>query len=302
MSLYAVLDEIELEVITWMGGLEARFGAQYAEQGLIGRKALLQHTGFAPDEIEITASLHAAWCNPAQEIARLKEAMDAARPMAFVLGTGEYRGVFVIESMDLSTRQTDGVGALLALELRIKLREYIGDPAEPLPPGVIQAGLRIPIAAVGDTEVPLSSFGGPVAAVGAAVSGALAAVGQIGRAASQVQSLVSLARQSGPAALLLLPGAAASLAAAAQALPVEGLTALRSIQHVASSATAAAAALGGARTHLERSANALGAGLDGLSGAMLHAQMAVRAGDQSRDALARLAHTAILKEPRLWPT
>ena len=50
-NIYAVLGETELEIIAWLDGLDMRFAARYAEQALIGRKGLLQHTGFAPDEV-----------------------------------------------------------------------------------------------------------------------------------------------------------------------------------------------------------------------------------------------------------
>lgn len=63
MSLYATLGETELEIITWLDGLSVRYGADYAEQGLIGRKSLLQYTGHRPDEVRIGARLHASWCN-----------------------------------------------------------------------------------------------------------------------------------------------------------------------------------------------------------------------------------------------
>jgi hypothetical protein len=85
MSLYAVLNDTELEIITWLDGLTMRYGAEYAEQGLIGRKSLLQYTGHRPDEVRIDARLHAQWCNPAAEVRRINRPLknpSPARPMA----------------------------------------------------------------------------------------------------------------------------------------------------------------------------------------------------------------------------
>ncbi|MEW5790039.1 MAG: phage tail protein [Pseudomonadota bacterium] len=311
MSLYAVLDDIELEIITWLDGLEMRYGASYAEQGLIGRKSIIQHTGYAPDEVTIDALLHASWCNPADEVARLRDAMNEARPLAFVLGTGEYRGVFVIESLEVTTRQTDGYGAVLAFECRIRLKEYIGDPAEPLPPGVIREGFRIPIAAEGAADWtvadmalrwPTDGGGSPLASVASTVSSAVSAIGQVTQAAAGVATLARIAGSDTASAMLMLPGVSSSVNAAASALPIAGMDALADVASLAADAVQAASAMRSAQSLLAGASGALGGGLAGVSSALWSVNAAVSTLDAARGAVARIGRSVALKEVNIWPT
>jgi len=197
-NVYAVLGETELEIIAWLSGLDMRFAANYAEQTLIGRKALLQHTGFAPDEVKLRVLLHAQWCQPAFELARLKRLLDDTEPVAFVLGSGEYRGVFVVTGLEVVSTQTDGAGVAIAFELDAQLREYVGDPAQPNPPGVIAQGYHIPVGTRLDAGPLLQ--GGPLAAFSQTVAQAASAVGQVADAVSGLRSLVHMAASSPAAA------------------------------------------------------------------------------------------------------
>jgi len=302
MSLYAVLDDIELEIITWLDGLDMRFGSAYAEQGLIGRKSILQHTGFSPDEVEIAAALHASWCNPAEEVARLKDAMDAARPLAFVLGTGEYRGVFVITDLEVTTRQTDGYGSVIAFECKIRLKEYVGDPAEPIPPGVIRDGLRIPIAAEEAQAWMPGEAGGPLDAMGAAAGDAVSAFGAVAQAASDVATLASIAQAAPASASMMLPAVAQSVAQAAGALPVEAFSKLQTVAAVASDAAQVVGAMQSAKGLLDGASSALGSGLSGVSAALWSARAAQGALDGAREAVSRIAGMAALRSTSAWLT
>lgn len=302
MSLYAVLDDIELEIITWLDGLDMRFGSSYAEQGLIGRKSILQHTGFAPDEVEIQAALHASWCNPAQEVARLKDAMDAARPLAFVLGTGEYRGVFVIAELEVMTRQTDGYGAVMAFECRLLLKEYVGDPAEPIPPGVIREGLRIPIAAEEAQAWMPGEAGGQLGAMGAAAGEAVSAFGAVAQAASDVATLASIAPAAPASAVLMLPGVAASIQQAADGLPIQAFDGLQSVAAVAADAAQVVGAMQSAKGLLDGASSALSGGLSGVSAALWSARAATQALDGAREAVSRIAGMAALRSASAWLT
>lgn len=253
MSLYAVLGETELEVIQWLDGFESRFAAEWPEQGLIGRKGLIQHTGFAPDELRIEVLLHAQWCDPGVELAKLKDRMDAAEPMAFVLGTGEYRGVFVITDIETTTRQTDGAGALMALEARLTLKECVGDPAEPNPPGVILPGWQAPVVGGVDVvDMPMGAIfmDSPVGAEALAVSSAIAGMSLVADVAGQAASLVGMAQADPVAALSQAATLADGLLGAAESLPVGTLAGMTRMADVASAAVAAQGMLRGAAVAL----------------------------------------------------
>jgi len=286
-TVYAVLGETELEIIAWVGGLDMRFAAHYAEQALIGRKGLLQHTGFAPDEVKMRVLLHAQWCQPAQELARLKRLLDEAEPVAFVLGSGEYRGVFVVTGLDVVSTQTDGTGVAIAFELEAQLREYVGDPALPNPPGVIAQGFRIP---VGVSDSAPERVAGPFAGATAAVSLAVSTVGQVAGAVSGVRSLVHLAAANPLVALSLAARRADGLLDAATALPVAAFESLADVATLATDAAQVATAFKGARFALEESASWMHADpLAYLAAAAQRARQAVWFCDQAAGPLARLA-------------
>lgn len=296
-NIYAVLGETELEIIAWLDGLDMRFSARYAEQALIGRKGLLQHTGFAPDEVKMRVLLHAQWCQPAEELARLKRIMDDTEPVAFVLGSGEYRGVFVLTDLDVTSTQTDGTGVAIAFEAEVQLKEYIGDPALPEPPGVISKGYRIPVGAVEDLAgaAAVGAPSGPFSGVASAVSQAVSAVGKVAAAVSEVRSLVSLAASNPLAAVSLVAGRAGGLLDAAAALPAAAFEALSGVAAVATVVTEEAAqvatAFNGARAALEESAGWLQSGdpLAVLSSAADRAGQAVWFADQAGASLSKLA-------------
>lgn len=292
-NIYAVLGETELEIIAWLDGLDMRFAARYAEQALIGRKGLLQHTGFAPDEVKMRVLLHAQWCQPAEELARLKRIMDDTEPVAFVLGSGEYRGVFVLTDLDVTSTQTDGTGVAIAFEAEVQLKEYIGDPALPEPPGVISKGYRIPVGAVEDVAgaAAVDAPAGPFFGVASAVSQAVSAVGQVAAAVSEVRSLVSLAASNPLAAVSLVAGKAGGLLDVAAALPAAAFETLSGVAAVATEAAQVATAFNGARAALEESAGWLQSGdpLAVLASAADRAGQAVWFADQAGASLAKLA-------------
>ncbi len=292
-NIYAVLGETELEIIAWLDGLDMRFAAHYAEQALIGRKGLLQHTGFAPDEVKMRVLLHAQWCQPAEELARLKRILDDTEPVAFVLGSGEYRGVFVVTDLDVTSTQTDGAGVAIAFEAEVQLKEYIGDPALPEPPGVIAQGYRIPVGAVEDVAgtAAIDAPSGPFSGVASAVSQAVSAVGQVAAAGSEVRSLVSLAASNPLAAVSLVAGQAGGLLQAAGALPVAAFEAMAGVAAVATEVVQVATAFNGARAALEESAGWLQSGdpLTVLASAADRAGQAVWFADQAGASLSKLA-------------
>jgi phage protein U len=301
-NIYAVLGETELEIIAWLDGLDMRFSARYAEQALIGRKGLLQHTGFAPDEVKMRVLLHAQWCQPAEELSRLKRIMDDTEPVAFVLGSGEYRGVFVLTDLDVTSTQTDGTGVAIAFESEVQLKEYIGGPALPEPPGGIAQGYRIPVGAAED--VPGSSPAaapGPSSSLSAAVSEAVSVAGQVAAAVSEVRSLVSLAASNPLAAVSLVAGRVGGLLEAAVALPVEAFNALgdavQGVTAVAADVAQVATAFAGARAALEESAGWLQSGdpLAVLSFAADRAGQAVWFADQAGAAVSRLAARVVVR-------
>lgn len=288
VSLYAVLGETELTIIAWLDGFEARFAAQWPEQGLIGGKSLVQHTGYAPDEVRLRVLLHAQWCDPGLELARLKARLDEAQPLAFVLGTGEYRGRFVLTDLSAVTRQTDGHGALIALEAEIALKESIGDPAEPAPPAVLLPGWQTPVSAAGDViDAPVQTVlaDSPAGDAAEAIAAAIGAMGRAAQAASDLSNLVAVAQGDPLAAVALAGPLSASIGAVAEALPVQAVAGISAI-------SSAAGALAIARGSLDSAAACLaspapGAILAHAGHALAHTRGALAALEATRGVFAQ---------------
>lgn len=295
MSLYATLGDTELEIITWLDGMDFKYAATYAEQGLIGRKSLLQHTGYAPDELSIRATLHAQWCNPATEMAKLKDHLDAARPLSLVMGTGEYRGVFVIKDLALTTRQTDGDGAAIAFEISCTLQEYIGDPAAPNPPGVITEGWDITatneaMAAAATDPIDAILAGTPIGEVAATVSEAVSAIGNIAAVVQDIAPLAQAAINDPLSALSMITGVSMDLQGAASLLPVDALAAIDGGAQAASSLMEAA-------SEIESAVDAISADpLSGIQSAAGNMSNAMSAIDASRQDIAQLASASVLRQ------
>ena len=219
--MYAVLGEIEFDLITYFDGLETQFGSDYAEHALIGRKPRLQFVGEKLDEVRIDLVFHVSYCDPEAELVRLKTALTNHDALALVLGNGDYKGRFVMTELSSVSRHTDRAGNLLAVEARMTLREFTGDPAEPRPPAVRPAGSTKPLPArVSPVANGLTAKAGGTAGVPAvaqvgglakAVSSAKSVLSTASGAVSAVLSLKSLASADPLTALSRLPGVVANV-------------------------------------------------------------------------------------------
>jgi len=128
--MYAVLGDVEFELITYFDGLDVQFGVDYAEHARIGQKPRLQWVGDKLDEMRIQLVFHASYCDPEQEFLKLLAAMRTREARQFVLGNGTYKGWFVVTELSGTSRQTDGKGALIAMEASTTLRESGERPSE----------------------------------------------------------------------------------------------------------------------------------------------------------------------------
>ncbi|MET0264715.1 MAG: phage tail protein [Duganella sp.] len=216
--MYAILGKVEFDLITYFDGLEAQFGADYAEHALIGRKPRLQHVGDKLDEINIDLVFHVNYCNPDAELARLRDAMASHEAMALVLGNGDFKGRFVITSLSATGRHTDTTGTMLALEAKMALRESPGDPAAPPAPAVRQAGSAagLPVKGALVKALPESVKTAVAGASGLAkaVSAAKGALASAGKVVAAVKAVQGLAGSSPLEAMAGLPGVVSSIGAA----------------------------------------------------------------------------------------
>ena len=124
--MFAQLGDIKFELITYFNGLTETVSYNYAQHDRIENKPILQFIGKNLQEENIKLNFHRSFCIPEDELKNLVEVADAATPLKFIKGNGEYVGVFVIEEIGKTVEQTSAEGELLSLQVDIRLKEYTG--------------------------------------------------------------------------------------------------------------------------------------------------------------------------------
>lgn len=127
--MYAQLGDIRFDLITYFDGLNASKKIDYAEHATIEGKPKLQYIGEALETVNIRLSFHNSFCDPAQELKRLKESASRYEPLPFIFGNGMYKGNYVIEEINESLIQTLNEGTIIAIEAEVKLKEWVRDRA-----------------------------------------------------------------------------------------------------------------------------------------------------------------------------
>lgn len=135
--MYAVLGEIEFEVVAYWDAFETTLGVDYASHARIEGKPGVQFIGDKLEKITLQFSFHSQFCQPSTEFNRLRTAMTAHQAMALVFGNGDYRGWFVITDLSANHQHTDPCGNVIAQSGSLTLQEYTGDPKDPLLPPAI---------------------------------------------------------------------------------------------------------------------------------------------------------------------
>ncbi|KHS67353.1 phage tail protein [Pectobacterium brasiliense] len=199
--MFAVLGDIEFELITYWDGFESTFGVDYAEHSRIEGKPGLQFVGEQLDEFRISLVFHSLYCTPDNELSRLRRAMRAHQALALVFGNGDYRGWFVITAVTASSQQTDSSGNVMAMTAEVTLREYIGDPKSPQKPPAINSA----IPGTGVVTSAITKPSGMAQSVRDAVSYAKKAQSALTTAASTVRAVQKMATNP-TVALTRIPG------------------------------------------------------------------------------------------------
>ncbi len=127
--MFAQLGDIRFDLITYFDGLNASKKIDYAEHATIEGKPKLQYIGEALETINIKLNFHASFCEPDAEVKRLKDAASKYEPLSFIFGNGVYKGNYVIEEINDNVQQTFNEGTLIAIDVEVKLKEWIKDKA-----------------------------------------------------------------------------------------------------------------------------------------------------------------------------
>lgn len=124
--MFAILGDIEFTVAGGISGMEQSGSADWAEHARIQGKPLLEWIGEGLDECNLTIELHPLLGNPEERLRELRQAKSQHQPLAFVMGSGEYLGAYVITHISNAIRRATAVGQIKAATVQLTLKEYTG--------------------------------------------------------------------------------------------------------------------------------------------------------------------------------
>lgn len=126
----AQLGDIQFTGLYGFGSLSEREETRFTRHDLAENKPVLQKVGWELDEKSVGIRLHSMFSDPEERLEELRAARIAGEAMPLVWGNGDYKGDFVIESMEVHTRRTDRDGNLVSVDLQIELIEYFDPDAD----------------------------------------------------------------------------------------------------------------------------------------------------------------------------
>lgn len=124
--MFTILGDIEFTVAGGISGMEHTGSADWAEHTRIQGKPLLEWIGEGLDTCNVSIELHPVLGDPEARLRALRQAKAQHEPLAFVMGNGEYLGVFVITDINTTLRRSTAVGKTTAGVVQLSLREYTG--------------------------------------------------------------------------------------------------------------------------------------------------------------------------------
>ncbi|AAU91014.1 MULTISPECIES: phage tail protein [Methylococcus] len=146
---YLQLGNVQLDLITWLGGFEAGYGYAYASHDIIEGKSHLQWTGDQLETRALSAQLHARFCDPRAEFEKLKTAASRHNALAMFFANGTYEGRFVIEELQRTLERTDRFGNVYLMQVRIQLKEW-AEPTSSSLAGSLNANARAQAEAIAE--------------------------------------------------------------------------------------------------------------------------------------------------------
>lgn len=124
--MFAILGDIEFTVAGGITAMEHSGSADWAEHARIQGKPVLEWMGEGLDECNLTIELHPMLGDPEQRLRALHQAKSQHQPLAFVMGSGEYLGAYVIKTLSNTLRRATATGQVKAATVQLSLTEYTG--------------------------------------------------------------------------------------------------------------------------------------------------------------------------------
>ena len=121
--MYAQIGEIVFEELVGFDSHKEKTEHEYSEHARIGLKPRLQSVGMKNGEISIGLRLHQHFMDVDKGIKELKQYQTDAEILPYYVGTGAFKGYYVIITIDISTDQTHEDGSTLMAQVSITLKE-----------------------------------------------------------------------------------------------------------------------------------------------------------------------------------
>lgn len=178
--MFAILGEVPFQIVGSPEAFSDSRSYDYAEQRVVQARPRLQWLADDLMTIRMEMLLHRSFTDPAAGLLALREAAETHSALPLIFGNGDFRGYFVITTIDTVSRLLSGTGDIFAITVRLSLRE---SPVQ-----------------LNATAPPIPSFV-PIALAAAGSSGSTMALVSAG-----VSALAALPAPSGPAGPSLLFG------------------------------------------------------------------------------------------------
>ena len=125
--MFAVLGDIQFEVVGSPEAYESAGTYDFAEQKVIESKPQLQWVGDDLERLKFEIMWHASFTNPAAQLAELRATAEEHLALPLVFGNGGFRGFFVVESINVKSQQLSASGAPIAIRVALALKEWSAD-------------------------------------------------------------------------------------------------------------------------------------------------------------------------------
>ena len=143
--MFAVLGEIQFEVVGSPEGYESTGAYDYCEQRVVESKPRLQWVGDELERLSFELMWHSSFTNPAAQLALLRGTAAQHLALPLVFGNGGFRGFFVIESIAMRSQQLSAHGAPIAITAALSLKEWAVEsellPGAPILPDFVPLGI-----------------------------------------------------------------------------------------------------------------------------------------------------------------
>ena len=119
--------EVSSERVRTFRDFQIQRSAKYSEHAIHGRKGLLEFSGLSASTASLNIRLDVGLgVNPKEELTALRDILNNHEALPFILdGEPQGDGLWVLESLSESYEIIDNKGAVIAVEVSLKLKEYI---------------------------------------------------------------------------------------------------------------------------------------------------------------------------------